>query len=123
MKKILLIGGTPFHRGMLKASLEEEGFHVSAAITERYTNRWLSRRLKPFDLIIYDTEQAERDPDFWKELREAAGSTPILVLTSVFDQIDYPSLGMNRVMRRPYAIGDVIKAARELLHETDFEAR
>ena len=72
MKKILLIGGTAIHRGTLKAALEEQGFRVTSAITHKYTNTWLGHRIKPFDMIIYDTEEAERDASFFQEMHAAA---------------------------------------------------
>jgi DNA-binding NtrC family response regulator len=114
MKKILLIGGTDTHRGMLKAALDEAGYRTSAAVTRRYTNTWLAHRIKPFDMIIYDTEEAERAPDFFKEMRDAAPPTIVVVLTSVFDSTDYAALGVKQTLRRPYTLGDVIDTAREL---------
>src|SRR5437762_11498943 len=115
MNKILLIGGTAIHRGTLKAALEGEGFRVTSAITHKYTNTWLGHRIKPFDMLIYDTEEAERDASFFEEMRAAAPPTVILVLTSVFDSTDYGPLGVQRVLRRPYTIGDVINSVHELL--------
>ena len=115
MKKILLIGGTDLHRALLKAALDEEGFRASAATTRKYTNRWLAHRIKPFDMIIYDTEQAENEPAFFREMREAAPSTFVVVVTSVFDPIDYASLGIHRTLRRPVTVGDVVATAREWL--------
>ncbi len=114
MKKILLIGGTTSNRALLKAALEEAGHRVSAAITRKYTNRWLSHRIKPFDMIVYDTEEAAQDATFWKELREAGRPSTIVILTSAFDATDYAALGMDRVMRRPYTIGDVVRTVNEL---------
>src|SRR5712692_3556254 len=114
MKKILLIGGTTTHRALLKAALEEAGHRVSAAITRKYTNRWLSRRIKPFDLIVYDTEEAAQDETFWKELREAGRPSSIVILTSALDATDYVALGMDRVLRRPYTIGDAVRVVDEL---------
>ncbi len=115
MKKILMIGGETNTRAMLKASLEEPGHRVSMAITRKYTNSWLAHRLKPFDLIIYDTTEAPQAEPFWTELRQSAGTTPILILTSVFDNTPWSSYRMDRVMRRPFTIGDVVKAADQLL--------
>ena len=115
MNKILLIGGTAIHRGTLKAALEGEGFRVTSAITHKYTNTWLGHRIKPFDMIIYDTEEAERDASFFEEMHAAAPPTMILVLTSVFDPRDYGPSGVQRVLRRPYTIGDVVNSVHELL--------
>ncbi|MBI1802148.1 MAG: response regulator [Chloroflexi bacterium] len=115
MKKILLIGGTATNRALLKTALEEEGHRVSAAVTRKYTNTWLAHRIKPFDLIIYDTEEAEQAEGFWRELREAAGATPILVLASALDPLDYARLGMNHRISRPYTIGEVARRAGALL--------
>ena len=114
MKKVLLIGGTDTDRSALKTALEAAGHRVSSVITRKYTNRWLGRRLKPFDLIIYDLAEAPQSPDFWPELREQAGATLILMLTVCNDATDYASLGMNRVLRRPYALDDIVKSADEL---------
>ena len=113
MKKILLVGGSEPHRILLQAALEEAGHKASAAVTRKYTNRWLGRRIKPFDLIIYDLEEADQPDEFWLELREAAGATPIIILTSAADTRDYAALGMNQILRRPQTIGDVVKAASQ----------
>ena len=115
VKHLLLIGGTDTNRALLKAALEEHGYRVSAAVTRRYTNHWLSRRIKPFDLIIYDVEQAEQPADFWPELRESANGSRLIVIASVFDPIDYQAAGIDRVLRRPVAIGDIIKESDLLL--------
>src|SRR5712692_3777782 len=114
MKKVLLIGGTDTDRSALKTALEAAGYRVTSAITRKYTNRWLGRRIKPFDLIIYDLAEASQRPDFWPELREQAGATLILMLTDLGDSTDYVALGMNRAVRRPYALDDTVKAAAEL---------
>ncbi len=115
MQKILLIGGTDGQRFGLKAALEAAGYRVSSAITRKYTNRWLGRRIKPFDMILYDTEEAERDATFFSEMRAAAPPTIVIVLTSSFDQLDYGALGIQRVLRRPYTLDNVIQSVRELL--------
>ena len=52
----------------MKAALEEQGFRVTSAITHKYTNTWLGHRIKPFDMIIYDTEDTPpRDASFFRE--------------------------------------------------------
>ena len=114
MKKVLLIGGTDSERTALKIALEAAGYRVSSAVTRKYTNRWLGRRIKPFDLIIYDLADAPQSPDFWPELREQAGATLILMLTDPADATDYGALGMNRVLRRPFALDEIVKAAGEM---------
>jgi DNA-binding response OmpR family regulator len=114
MKKVLLIGGTDSERTALKIALEAAGYSVSSAVTRKYTNRWLGRRIKPFDLIIYDLADAPQSPDFWPELREQAGATLILVLTDPGDSTDYAALGMNRVLCRPHALDEIVQTAHEL---------
>ncbi|MCA1553578.1 MAG: hypothetical protein LC737_04285, partial [Chloroflexi bacterium] len=64
MQKIFLIGGTDTQRAMLKASLDEIGYRATSAITHKYTNTWLAHRIKPFDLIIYNSEAAAQPPAF-----------------------------------------------------------
>ena len=114
MKKVLLIGGADADRTKLKIALEAAGCRVSSAITRKYTNRWLGRRIKPFDLIIYDLAEAAQNSDFWPELRQEAGATLILILTDPGDAMDYLVLGMTRVLLRPYAVEDIVKSAGEL---------
>ena len=113
MKKVLIVGGTDSERTVLKIALEAAGYRVSSAVTRKYTNRWLGRRIKPFDLIIYDLADAPQSSDFWPELREQAGATLILMLTDFGDSTDYTALGMNRVLRRPFALDDIVKIANE----------
>lgn len=115
MKKVLLIGGADTERTALKSALEAAGYHVSAAVTRKYTNRWLGRRIKPFDLIIYDLAEAPQTADFWPELRQAAGATPVLILTGSDDPVDYLALGMTRLVLRPYDMADLVRHAGELL--------
>jgi CheY-like chemotaxis protein len=111
MRKVLIIGGAGANRTVLKIALETAGYRVSSAVTRKYTNRWLGRRIKPFDLIIYDVHDAAQDEAFWLELREQGGATPVLILTPADDATDYAAFGMNRVLRQPYALDDVIRAA------------
>jgi len=115
MKKVLIIGGADSERTALKSALEAAGYHVSAAVTRKYTNRWLGRRIKPFDLIIYDLAEAPQNSDFWPELRESAGATPVLVLTSSDDRMDYLAMGMTRVVHPPYKMADLVRHTDELL--------
>ena len=115
MKKVLLIGGADSERTALKSALEAAGYHVSAAVTRKYTNRWLGRRIKPFDLIIYDLAEAPQAADFWPELRQATGATPVLIISEPDDPVDYAALGMTRVVLRPYTMADLIRHTAELL--------
>lgn len=110
-KKILLIGGTETERTALKDALDAAGHAVSAAVTRRFTNRWLSRRIKPFDLIIYDTAEADQPPEFWPEFREAAGATAVILVTDPADSRDYAGFRFERVMRRPCTAADIVQAA------------
>ena len=114
MSKILLIGGTDADRAALSDALEAAGHKVSAAVTRRYTNRWLSRRLKPFDLIVYDLALAPQPEEFWAEFREAAGATPVIILAEAGDPRDYRALGFERVLRRPLTAEAIIATANEL---------
>jgi CheY-like chemotaxis protein len=111
MRKVLLIGGSDAGRSGLTSALESAGCLVSSAVTRKYTNRWLGRRIKPFDLIIYDLDEAPQDESFWPELREQAGATPILILTSAADSFDYAAIGMNRVLRHPSTFDAIVRAA------------
>ena len=114
-KSVLLVGGTNTNRALLKVALEEHGYRVSAAVLRRYTTHWLSRRIKAFDLIIYDLEEAEQPPEFWPELRQSSNGSRIIVIASVFDPADYLAAGIDRVLRRPIAIGEVVKESDHLL--------
>jgi DNA-binding response OmpR family regulator len=115
MNKILLIGGTDANRTSLKLALEAAGFRVSSAVTRKYTNRWLGRRIKPFDLIIYDVEEAAQGSDFWSELRQEAGQTPLIAVAATADLLDYHALGVNRVLHRPKTVADIVAEAKLLL--------
>ena len=114
MGKILLVGGVESDRAALSDALEAAGHKVSAAITRRYTNRWLSRRIKPFDLIVYDLTEAEQPEDFWVEFRRAAGTTPVIVVSDTGDARDYPALGFERVLRRPVSPDAIVAVANTL---------
>jgi len=110
-KKILLIGGSDSGRAALKDALDAAGHSVSAAVNGRFTNRWLARRIKPFDLIIYDTSGAEQPDDFWPEFREAAGATPVILVAAPGDARDYAALGFATVLRGPCAPETLAQAA------------
>ncbi len=110
-KKILLIGGTESERAALKTALDAAGHDVSVAVTRRFTTRWLARRIKPFDLIIYDLAEAEQPAEFWPEFREAADAAAVIAIVAPDDTRDYAALGFNRVLRRPFTVADVVQAA------------
>jgi DNA-binding response OmpR family regulator len=109
--KILLIGGSDADRAALSDALEAAGHQVSAAVTRRFTNRWLSRRIKPFDLILYDTVEAQQPDEFWVEFREAAGTTRVVLLTNPDDPRDYQYLGFEMVLRHPVPVNEIIAVA------------
>lgn len=109
--KVLLIGGSDADRAALSDAFEAAGHQVSAAVTRRFTNRWLSRRIKPFDQIVYDTVEAQQPDDFWVEFREAAGRTRVVILTTSDDPRDYQSLGFKRVLRHPVPVDEIIAVA------------
>ena len=115
MKKILLIGGSDASRMNLKAALEVAGHRVSAAVTRKYTNSWLGHRLKPFDLIVYDLEAAPQPAEFWAELRVNAGTALLLLLMDANATVDWRERELDRVMRQPFTVDEVVKAANELL--------
>jgi DNA-binding response OmpR family regulator len=114
MKKILLIGGSDTSRMNLKAALEAAGHRVSVAVTRKYTNSWLGHRIKPFDLIIYHLEDAPQPDEFWTELRANAGTALLLLLRDENDMTDWHARGLDRVMRQPFTVDEVVKAANEL---------
>ena len=114
-KSVLLVGGTNTNRALLKAALEERSYRVSAAVLRKYTNHWLSRRIKAFDLIIYDLEEAEQPPEFWPDLRQSSNGSRIIVVASAIDHSDYLTAGIDRVLRRPVSVGDIIKESDLLL--------
>jgi DNA-binding response OmpR family regulator len=115
VKRILLIGGSAASRMNLKAALEVAGHRVSAAVARKYTNHWLGHRLKPFDLIIYDLEEAPQPDEFWPELRANAGAALVLVLTTADDPVDWQARGMNHTLRQPFVVDEVAQAANALL--------
>lgn len=110
-KKILLIGGSETERAALKDALDTAGHSVSAAVTRRFTNRWLARRIKPFDLIIYNTADAEQPDDFWPEFRESAGATPVILVAGPGDARDYAAFDFAAVLRGPCAPETLAQAA------------
>ena len=111
----MMIGGTDANRARLKLALEGHGYRVSAAVLRKYTNHWLSRRIKAFALIIYDVEEAAQPPEFWPDLRQSSNGSRIIVVTSATDQTDYLAAGMDKVLRQPGTVEDIIQEADLLL--------
>ncbi len=113
--RVLLIQPQWPARALLKAELEEAGWEVLGADTSRLAiDLTTARGFRP-DAVVVDTVGLSVDAADLQELQFMRGRAPLLLLQS--SQYDPPdaALSPSAVLRRPFTIGDVVNALRQLL--------
>lgn len=117
--RIAIVASAWLPRVLLRAELEEAGHEVTGY--ESLTDGIVPLRmgLQALDLVIFDTLGADLDASRLRELRLAAGPTPVLILTGHYDagRLDFEALGFPHRLVRPVFVGSVVEAAERLLGE------
>ncbi len=118
MARIAIVGQEWLPRALLRAELEEAGHNVAGYESLAEVIPPLRIGLLPLDLLIFDSVGAYLDPNQLRELRKAAGSMPILILSGHFgdiSQVDFRALGFQGVMARPVLIRSIVERTDEYL--------
>lgn len=117
MKEIILIAREWKTRSLLRAQLLGESYEVTALRTIEEATMLLSRGMVRPRLIILDTLGQSLKEPFPVDLQALADDAPILICTGPFDldQLDFEEADFTNVLVRPFAVGDVVNAVREVL--------
>jgi DNA-binding response OmpR family regulator len=117
MNGIILVAKEWKARTLLRVQLLEEGYEVVALRTIEEAMMLLGRGMVRPCLIILDTMGQSLKEPVLADLRALAGDAPILVCTGPFDlaQFDFGEAGFTDLLVRPFAVGDVVNAMREVL--------
>ena len=102
-------------RALIRAQLIEDGFDVLATDTWREARRWLRHSSTPRAVIV-DVTDVKHPMDLLEGLRELTRPDRVIVLTGLGALPPAPIEGLGfRVLKRPFAIGDVSAAVRGAL--------
>jgi DNA-binding response OmpR family regulator len=117
VSEIILVAREWKARALLRAQLLEEGHEVMALPTIEEAMMLLCRGMVRPRLIILDTVGQSLKEPILADLQALAGDAPILVCTGPFDlaRFDFKEAGLTDLLVRPFAIGDVVNAVREIL--------
>lgn len=117
MSEIILIAREWKARAFIMAQLSEEGYEVVALRSIEEAMMLLGRGMVRPRLIILDTlGQSLREPTL-ADLQTLADDAPLLVCTGPFDlaRFDFREAGFANLLVRPFTVGDVVNAVREML--------
>ncbi len=117
MDQIVLVAREWKARALLRAQLSEEGYKVMALRTIEEAMMLLGRGMVRPGLIILDTMGQGLNESVLTDLQALADDAPILVCTGPFDlaRFDFEEAGLTNLLVRPFAVGDVVSAVREVL--------
>lgn len=117
MGKIILIAREWKARAFIMAQLSEEGYGVRALQTLEEALMLLCRGMVRPRLIILDTLGQSLKEATLTDLQTLAGDAPILVCTGPFDlaRFDFEEAGFTNLLVRPFTVGDVMNAVREVI--------
>jgi DNA-binding response OmpR family regulator len=117
VNEIILIVREWKMRALITAQLSEEGYQVMALRIIEEAVMLLGRAMVRPRLIILDTTDQSLKEPVLADLRALAGDAPILVCTGPFDlaQFDFEEVGLTNLLVRPFTVGDVVKAVREVI--------
>lgn len=115
--KVLLAGGDFRPRALILAQLQEEGYEVTATETWEEAELLLRKRAVRPDAVVFDVE-GEGQPDAaLATLGRLVAPARAVILTSSSGVAaeDAARLGFERVLARPYSVGEVAKAVAAVL--------
>ncbi len=117
---ILLAGGEWRPRALVLAQLGEEGgYQVTAVETWDEAELLLRKHAVQPAAVIFDLEGEAHPEAALRTLHKLVGPVRSLILTSatVFSAGAARGLGFDRVLARPYSVGDLIGAVRAIAGE------
>ena len=117
MNEIVLVAREWKARALLRAQLSEEGYEVVALRTIEEAMMLLSHGMLRPSLIILDTMGQSLNESVLTDLQALADHAPILVCAGPFDlaRFDFEGAGFANVLVRPFTVGDVVNAVRNVL--------
>ena len=117
--KILLAGGEWRPRALVLAQLAEEGYDVTAVETWDEAELLLRTSATQPAVVVFDLEGEQHAQAALSTLGRLAAPGRVLILTSasILPAAAVRSLGFERVLARPYSIGDVVKSLSALLRQ------
>ena len=120
--RILLVDDDPAIAELLRIHFEADGFDVEVADNGKAAMALLNSR--PFDLIITDLFMPDMDGlELIKELPRKHSAIKIIAVSGggsalsaeVFLKIAHYHSGVVRTFEKPYACGDLVQAAKDIL--------
>ncbi len=117
--KILLAGGDFRPRALILAQLQEERYDVTAVDTWDEAELLLRKRAVRPDAVVFDVEGQGHAEAALATLARLVRPSRAVVLTSSsgVPPVDARSHGFDRVLVRPYSVGDVVRAVAAALRE------
>jgi DNA-binding response OmpR family regulator len=120
MKNILIVEDDPSILKGLKASLEEEHYHILSA-TDGESGYKMAQR-ENIDLVILDLMlPGKNGQDVCRDLRQQGINTPVLMLTSKSDEIDKVlgfEIGADDYVTKPFSIRELQARIKALLRRS-----
>jgi len=115
--KVLLAGGDFRPRALILAQLQEEGYEVTATETWEEAELLLRKRAVRPDAVVFDVEGEGQPEAALATLARLVAPARGVILTSSSGVAaeDAARLGFERVLARPYSVGEVAKAVAAVL--------
>lgn len=119
--KILLAGGEWRPRALVLAQLVEEGYDVAAADTWDEAELLLRKRAAQPAVVVFDIEGEQHAQAALETLGRLVAPGRALILTSAgtLPVAAVRSLGFERVLARPYSVGDLVASVGRLVREVN----
>jgi DNA-binding response OmpR family regulator len=123
---VLVVDDDPSMRGILRRTLEDEGFHVEEAPDGESALRLIQAHAEPFDLVLTDLSMPLIDGRRVSEtLRLYRPSVAILCMSADPDSVPYIESSdlPVRVLLKPFTADDLYHAVRDAItRATDLSA-
>ncbi|HUD49200.1 MAG TPA: response regulator [Candidatus Baltobacteraceae bacterium] len=123
-RRILVADDEPVIRSLITAVLVRSGYDVDAA--QDGAAAWAALRAKHYALLITDNSMPKiTGLELVEMLREHAFTLPVIMATGVppTEHLErHPWLRISAILRKPFAIEDLLKTVNKTLHEADIIA-
>lgn len=110
-KRILIVDDDEMIRGLLTSTLVRMGFEIDVAADGMEALCVVERRR--YDLIITDFHMpAMNGADLARAVKKRDPSCPIVAITGCHDASDLIAAGVDRTIRKPFALEDIALAVQ-----------
>ena len=115
--EILLVSAERRLRVPIRAQLIEDGFEVEAHEAWEFAELLLRSGARRPRLLIFDATAEDQPAALLRTLSHLMPPERVLILTapSLLAPADIAALGFSHVLARPFAVGDVVEQAAQLL--------